>query len=160
MNKIIKDLYRGINDFKKGYQPRTKTVKDGNGDLFTDTHSIVTRWRKLFSQLLNVQSVNDIMQTEIQTAEPLVPEPNVFEAEKPLEKLKTHKLAGTDHISAEMIKAGGRTTSSEIHKLNNPVCKKEELPETWKKSITVPVYKKGDKPDCIKYTGISFLSTM
>ena len=26
--KNIKDLYRGINDFKKGYQPRTDIVKD------------------------------------------------------------------------------------------------------------------------------------
>ena len=29
----IRDLYRGINDFKKGYQPRTFTVKDEKGDL-------------------------------------------------------------------------------------------------------------------------------
>ena len=30
----IRDLYRGINDFKKGYQPRTLIVKDEKGDLF------------------------------------------------------------------------------------------------------------------------------
>jgi len=88
-----------------------------------------------------------------------VPEPNAFEAEMPLEKLKTHKSAGTVHIPAELIKAGGRTTSSEIHKLTNPVWKKEELPEPQKESITVPIYKKGDKPDCSKYRGISLLST-
>jgi len=88
-----------------------------------------------------------------------VTEPNVFEAELPIEKLKTLKSPVTDHISAEMIKAGGRTTSSKIHKLNNPVCKKEELPELWKESITVPIYKKGDKPECSKYRDISLLST-
>jgi hypothetical protein len=27
-NKNIRDLYRGINEFKKGYQPRTNFVKD------------------------------------------------------------------------------------------------------------------------------------
>jgi hypothetical protein len=32
-NKNIRDLYRGINDFKRGYQPRSKLVKDENGDL-------------------------------------------------------------------------------------------------------------------------------
>jgi len=31
----IRDLYRGINDFKKGYQPRNKIVKDEKGDLIT-----------------------------------------------------------------------------------------------------------------------------
>ena len=29
----IMDLYRGINDFKKGYQPRTTIIKDEKGDL-------------------------------------------------------------------------------------------------------------------------------
>ena len=34
-NKIqdIRDLYRGISDFKKGYQPRCNIVKDDKGDL-------------------------------------------------------------------------------------------------------------------------------
>jgi len=49
--KNIWDLYRGISDFKKGYQPRTNIVKDEKGDLVADTYSIVARWRKLFSQL-------------------------------------------------------------------------------------------------------------
>jgi len=29
----------------------------------------------------------------------------------------------------------------------------------WKESITVPIYKKGDKIDCSNYIGISHLST-
>jgi hypothetical protein len=32
-NKNIRDLYRGINLFKRGYQPRSNLVKDENGDL-------------------------------------------------------------------------------------------------------------------------------
>jgi hypothetical protein len=35
----------------------------------------------------------------------------------------------------------------------------EELTDQWKKSITVPVHKKGDKTDCNNYRGISLLST-
>ena len=45
----IRDLYRGINDKKKGYQPRTKIVKDEKGDLVADSHSIMARWRNYFS---------------------------------------------------------------------------------------------------------------
>jgi len=53
-------LYRGINDFKKGYQPRTNTVRDENGDLLTDSQVIVARWEKLFSHLFNVHGVSEV----------------------------------------------------------------------------------------------------
>ena len=51
----------------------TNIVKDEKGDLFADSHSILARWRNYFSQLLNIHGVNDFRQTEIHTAEPLVP---------------------------------------------------------------------------------------
>ena len=41
----IRDLYRGINDFKKGYRPRCNIVKDEKGELVADSHSILARWR-------------------------------------------------------------------------------------------------------------------
>jgi len=56
--------------------------------LVTDSHSILARWRIPFSQLFNVHGVNDVRQKEILTAEPLVPEPNAFEVEMAVEKLK------------------------------------------------------------------------
>jgi hypothetical protein len=50
----ISDLYRGINEFKKGYQPRTNLVMDERGDLLLDPHKILNRWKNYFCQLLNV----------------------------------------------------------------------------------------------------------
>jgi hypothetical protein len=47
---------------------------------------------------------------------------------------------------AELIQAGGEP---EIHKLSNSVWSKEELPDQWKESIIVPVYKEGDEIGCI-----------
>jgi len=58
-----------------------------------------------------------------------------------------------------MIKVGGRTFRSEIRKLINSICNNEKLIEEWKVSISVPIYGKGDKTDCINYRGISLLST-
>ena len=53
--------------------------KDDKSDLVTDCHNILTRLWKNFSQVLNVNGVNDVWQTEIQTTEPLVPESSAFE---------------------------------------------------------------------------------
>jgi hypothetical protein len=62
-----------------------------------------------------------------------------------IEKLKRHKLPGNDQIPAELIKAGGRTIRSEVHKRIISIWNKKKLPEEWKESIIVPTYKKGDK---------------
>jgi hypothetical protein len=81
-------LYRDINAFKKGYQPRTNTVQDEKGDLVTDSYSILARERNLLYKLFNVHGVSEVRQKEIHTAEPLVSEPSVFEVEMAIEKLK------------------------------------------------------------------------
>jgi hypothetical protein len=150
-NKNITDLYMGINDFKRGYQPRTNVVWDEKGDLVADSHTILGRWRNHFSQLLNIHGFNDVAQTEVHTAEPLVPEPSAFEVEMAVEKLKRHKSPGMDQIPAELIKAGGRIIWSEIHKLIISIWNNEELPEEWKESVIMLIYKKGDKTDCSNY---------
>jgi hypothetical protein len=40
-NKNIRDIYRGITEFKRGYQPRNNLVKDENGDLLADSNNIL-----------------------------------------------------------------------------------------------------------------------
>jgi hypothetical protein len=74
----MRDLYRAINEFKRGYKPRSKLVKDENDDL-ADSHNILNTWKNYFSRLLNVHRVSDVRQTEECAAEPLVPDPTPFE---------------------------------------------------------------------------------
>jgi hypothetical protein len=64
------DLYRGINEFKKGYQSRTNLVKDERDILLVDLHKILNRWKNYFCQLLNVHRVGGVRQTEMHTAKP------------------------------------------------------------------------------------------
>jgi len=89
-------LHRGISDFKNGYQPRTNIVQDEKGDLVTDSHSILARWRNHFYRLFNVHGVSDVRQREMHTAEPLVPETSAHEVEMGFEKLRRHKSPGVD----------------------------------------------------------------
>jgi hypothetical protein len=107
-NKNIRDLYRSITEFRKGYQPKTNLVKDERGDLLADPQKILTRWKNCFCQLLNVQGPGGIRQTEIHTAEPFVPDPSASEVEVAIRKMKRYKAPGSDQIPAEIIQAGGK----------------------------------------------------
>jgi hypothetical protein len=140
-NKNLRDLYRGITEFKTGYQPKTNLVKDERGDL-ADRQKILTRWKNYFCQLLNVQGAGGIRQTEIQTKEPFVPEPSATEVEITIRNLKRYKAPGSDQIPA-----GGEILHSEIHKLILLIWNKEELPHQWKESSVIPIDKNGGKTD-------------
>jgi hypothetical protein len=46
-------LNRDMDEFKKGYQPRTDFVKDVKRDLLADSHTILNSWNNYFFQLFN-----------------------------------------------------------------------------------------------------------
>ena len=88
--------------------------------------------------------VKVVKHTEIHTVEPLMPDPSAFEVEMAIERLKGHKSPSVDQIPAELIKAESGIFRCETHKLINSIWNKEELPEQWKESIIVPLYKWGN----------------
>jgi hypothetical protein len=106
---------------------------------------------KLFYQVLNMLGVPDVRQMDIHTAEPLVPESSLVEVETAIRKLKSYKTPGTNQIPDELIKGRGETLCSEIHKLVRSVWCKENLPQQWKESIIVPIYRNCDKMESPSY---------
>jgi hypothetical protein len=56
-----------------------------------------------------------------------------------VEKLERYKFPGPDEIPAEIIQAGGRKLCLEI---THSVWNKGELPQQWKESISVLIFKK------------------
>ena len=70
---------------------------------------------------------------------------SVYDLELAIEKLKKHKSSGNKQIPSEFVGAGDRTIRRDICTLINSIWNKDNLPEESKQSITVPIYKKGDK---------------
>ncbi|KAJ4449581.1 hypothetical protein ANN_00984 [Periplaneta americana] len=106
-----------------------------------------------------VPNRNDRDEIQIQTAEPFIPEPTLYEVEIAIENLKNYKSPGIDKIPSELIQKGGSALSNEIYKLILAIWEKEIVPEQWKESIIVPIFKKGDKTNCSNFRGISLLLT-
>ncbi|KAJ4436047.1 hypothetical protein ANN_18674 [Periplaneta americana] len=156
-NKNIRDLYKGIKEFKNVYQASINVIRDENGDLLADAHSILNRWKNYFGQLLNIHrpNRNDRDEIEIQTAEPFIPEPTLSEVEIAID----YKSPDIDQIPAELIQEGGSALSNEMCKLVLAIWEKEIVPEQWKESIIVPIFKKENKTNCSNFRGLSLLLT-
>ena len=153
-------MYRGINDFMEGYQPRTNIdiLKEEKGDVIADSHSILARRRKHFSQKFHVHRNIDARQTEIKTAELLVPGPSAFEFQMAIETLNRHEPPGIDQIPDELFKQGvAKFVLRSINVLILFGMKRNCLRSG--RSRSVPIYKKGNETYCSNYRGILLLQT-
>lgn len=75
-----------------------------------------------------------------------------------MQDLKNNKRSGEDQLTAEMIKAGENISVSMLHNLLKEIWKSKQVPQDWKNSVVIPIFKKRDKTECTNYRGISLLS--
>ncbi|KAJ4432287.1 hypothetical protein ANN_20905 [Periplaneta americana] len=115
-DKNIRGLYKGIKEFKNRYQVRVNVIKDENGDLLADAHSILNRWKNYFGQLLNIHrpNRNNRDEIEIQTAEPFIPEPTLSEVEIAIENLKNYKSPDNVSIRVQCRAGNGASRTVEL----------------------------------------------
>jgi hypothetical protein len=96
-----------MHEFKMGYHPQAYVIKKDDGTIVADTASILSRWEKFYSNLLNANQSNNLEGSEIYTEEHDIPEPSLLEVEHAIECLKKHKAPGVDHIPSKPIQAVG-----------------------------------------------------
>ena len=92
----------------------------------------------------------------VHTVKPLEPEPSAFDVGMTIGKLKRYKSSGIDQIPAELIKQGAVQFALRSINLFILFGLRRIVPEEWKESIIVPIYKKGVTSSCSKYRGMAF----
>ena len=80
------------------------------------------------------------------------------EEEEAISTLKRNDSPGSDGITAEIIRAGGKQLVRQIHQLCNKVWSETTIPKAWSKPILVPIPKKGDLSQCANYRTISVIN--
>ena len=72
-----------------------------------------------------------------------------------MKKMKLGKASGLLEVSMEMINASGKVGIDVMMKLGQKVLDEKGIPEDWKTSVFVPIYKeKGDVTNCSAYRGV------
>jgi len=72
--------------------------------------------------------------------------------------MKRHKAPGLSGLVAVLIQATGDIGIQWILDLCNVIVKEGSIPEDWKSSVVLPIYKgKGDRMECGSYRGIKLL---
>lgn len=87
-----------------------------------------------------------------------LPDIDEFEIEQAIRNLKNNKAPGQDEVLAEMLKEGKDIVIPILKKLFNECLHLGQIPRDWNNSLTVLLFKKGDRGDIKNYRPISLLS--
>ena len=75
-----------------------------------------------------------------------------------IKQLNNNKSARPDGTKAEFIKISESDLTDAVHKIICNVWLKEKLPVEWDNGFICPIFKKGNKVECINYRGITLLN--
>jgi hypothetical protein len=157
-----RNLFKEVHFFNKQQMMLPIICTDKYGNILSEHGDILQRWKQYFCDLrsMNARSVELVPENIIFNNVEEVPLPTYYEVNQVIEKLKTHKAAGSDNIPAELIKQGGIELKRRIHKLITKIWQEETLPTEWTDGIICPIYKKGDWMICGNYRPITLLNVM
>ena len=145
---------------------RSTAVRDENGNSCSTTDSQHQRWRRHFSNVLNITSqfskdeLAKVQQRPIRSQ--MTDLPTMEELIKAVDKLKNGKAGGSSGVLPEMLKAACCDCEfldlllSFVHQ----AWKERKVPKEWTDTVLVPIPKKGDMANCDNWRGIALLDVV
>ena len=86
-------------------------------------------------------------------------EPDILECEVKwaLESITTNKASGGDGISVELFQILKDDAVKVLHSICQQIWKTQQWPQDWKRSVFIPIPKKGNAKGCSNYCTIALI---
>ena len=87
-------------------------------------------------------------------------EPDILEwkVKWALERISSNKASGGDRISVELFQILKDDAVKVLHSICQQIWKTQQWPQDWKRSVFIPIPKKGNATECSNYCTIAFIS--
>ena len=147
--KKIRDT-KGIFQAKMGYR------KDRNGRDLTQAEEIKKRWQE-YTEDLYKTDLHDLDNHHgvISQLEPDILECKVKWA---LGSITMSKASGSDGIPVELFQILKDDAVKVLHSICQQIWKTQQWPQDWKRSVFIPIPKKGNSKECSNYHTIALIS--
>ena len=151
-----RDLFKKIRDTKGTFHAEMGTIKDRNGMDLTEAEDIKKRWQE-YTEELYKRGLNDPDNYDdvISLLEPDILECKVTWA---LGSIIVNKANGDDGIPVELFQILKDDAVKVLHSICQQIWKTQQWPQGWKRSVFIPVPKKGNAKECSNYCAIAFIS--
>ncbi|KAK3547228.1 hypothetical protein QTP86_017837 [Hemibagrus guttatus] len=155
-----KDLYRLARQRDRDGKDvqQVRVIKDRDGRVLTSEESVQRRWEE-YLELMNEENEREKRVEGVNSVEQKVDKIRKDEVRKALKRMKSGKAVGPGDILVEVWKCLGEAAVEFLASLFNRVLESEKMPEEWRRSLLVPIFKyKGDVQSCSNYRGIKLMS--
>ena len=87
-------------------------------------------------------------------------EPDILECEVKwaLESITTNKAGGSDGIPVELFQILKDDSVKVLHLIHQQIWKTQQWPQDWKRSVFIPIPKKGNAKECSNYCTVALIS--
>ena len=137
---------------------QVRQIKDNQGVILAEEGEIKSRWEAYFERLLNEENPRTVFE-DGHPNEAVTTALTRREVERAVKKMKNGKATGPDRIPVEVWKSLGEEGIDILWDLMQKILNQEKMPEEWRGSIIIPIYKgKGDIQECGNYRGIKLIS--
>ena len=146
-----RDLFKKIRDTKGIFHANMGTIKDRNVMDLTDAEDIKKRWQEYTEELHKkkiLMTSADNHNGVINHLEPDIPESEVKWA---LGSITTSKASGGDGIPVELFQVLKDDAVKVLHSICQQAWKTQQWPQDWKRSVFIPIPKKGNAKECSNY---------
>ena len=156
-NKMGKtrDLFKKIRDTKGTFHAKMGSIKDRNGMDLTEAEDIKKRWqeyKELYKKDLHDTDNHDGVITDLE------PDIMEYEVKWALGSIAMNKASGSDEIPVELLQILKYDAVKGLHSICQQIWKTQQWPQDWKRSVFIPIPKKGKVKECSNYCTIALIS--
>ena len=151
-----RDLFKKIGDITRTFHAKMGMIKDKNSNNLTEAEDIKKRWQE-HTEELHKKGLNDLDNHDgvITHLKPDILEGEVKWA---LGSITRNKASEGDGIPAELFKIPKDDTVKVLHLICQQIWKTQQWPQGWKRSVFIPIPKKGNAKECSNYHTIVLIS--
>ena len=141
-----RDLFKKITDTKATFHAKMGSIRDRKCMDLTEAEHIKERWQEYTEELYK----KDLHDTDNHDGVITHLEPDIVECEVKwaLERITMNKASGGDGIPVKLFQILKDDAVKLLHSICQQIWKTQQWPQDWKRSVIIPIPKKGNPKEC------------
>ena len=131
-------------------------IKDRNTNDLIKAEDSKKRWQEYTEELYKKDLYDSGNHNGVITH--LEPDILEWEVKWALESITTNKASGGDGVPVELFQIREDDAVKMLHSICQQIWKTQQWPQDWKRSIFIPILKKGNAKECSNYHTIALIS--